>query len=312
MVTKTTKSSNRSRLVLVVVAGLLLYVVLPQISAFNDSFAIVKQADPSTIGIAIGFSLLTYIAAANTYYILSIKKLKYLRTILAQTASMFVNRLLPGGIGSIGANYVYLRKSQHTVAQAASVVTANNLLGLVGHILLSAVLLVTFNNQLPNINIKAITSNSLLVIGAITVTILLLIVLSRQKNRFQAKIREVGHQLTVYIRHPIQVFGALASSISLTLFNIACLYFCMLSLDIHLSFVIVMLIFTLGVAVGTATPTPGGLGGVEAGLVAGFIAAGIPSSTALAIALTYRFIHYWLSLAIGGVGFVICRKRGYM
>jgi len=305
-------SSYRNRLILLVIAGLFLYIVLPQIGAFKNSFNIARQADPLLIIIALSFSILTYVAAANTYYLLALRKLKYLRTIIAQMASMFVNRLLPAGIGSIGANYVYLRKSKHSVSQAASVVTANNFIGLVGHILLTSLLVVLFSAQLPEINPPVISTNIFILLGCLALLVIGTFIFAHKNRRFTTKFKEFGHQLATYRHHPLQLLSAILSSVSLTLFNMLCLYFCMLSLDVNLSFVTVMLIFTLGVVAGTATPTPGGLGGVEAGLIAGFIAAGISSPTAFAIALTYRFIHYWISLFTGAIAFGICRKRGYM
>ncbi len=305
-------TSYRNRIILLVAAGLFLYVVLPQIGAFKSSFTIARQADPIFIALALACSGLTYIAATNTYYLLALKKLLYLRTVLAQLASMFVNRLLPAGIGSIGANYVYLRKSKHSVSEAASVVTANNLIGLIGHVILSVALLILFSDQLPDIKSSNLSNNLPTILLGSALGVVILLVIAKKNSKFKAKLNETIDQLIAYRHHPLKILSAIISSISLTLFSIACLYFCMLSLEVNLSFVVVMLIFTLGVAAGTVTPTPGGLGGVEAGLIAGFIAAGISTPTAFAIALTYRFIHYWISLVTGAIAFIVCRRRGYM
>ena len=305
-------TSYRNRIILLVAAGLFLYVVLPQIGAFKSSFTIARQADPIFIALALACSGLTYIAATNTYYLLALKKLLYLRTVLAQLASMFVNRLLPAGIGSIGANYVYLRKSKHSVSEAASVVTANNLIGLIGHVILSVALLILFSDQLPDIKSSNVSNNLPVILLGSALGVVILLVIAKKNSKFKAKLNETIDQLIAYRHHPLKILTAIISSISLTLFSIACLYFCMLSLEVNLSFVVVMLIFTLGVAAGTVTPTPGGLGGVEAGLIAGFIAAGVSTPTAFAIALTYRFIHYWISLVTGAIAFIVCRRRGYM
>ena len=305
-------TSYRNRIILLVAAGLFLYVVLPQIGAFKSSFTIARQADPIFIALALACSGLTYIAATNTYYLLALKKLLYLRTVLAQLASMFVNRLLPAGIGSIGANYVYLRKSKHSVSEAASVVTANNLIGLIGHVILSVALLILFSDQLPDIKSSNLSNNLPTILLGSALGVVILLVIAKKNSKFKAKLNETIDQLIAYRHHPLKILSAIISSISLTLFSIACLYFCMLSLEVNLSFVVVMLIFTLGVAAGTVTPTPGGLGGVEAGLIAGFIAAGVSTPTAFAIALTYRFIHYWISLVTGAIAFIVCRRRGYM
>ena len=45
---------------------------------------------------------------------------------------------------------------------------------------------------------------------------------------------------------------------------------------------------------GSLIPVPGGIGVMEAGLTAGLTRAGIPHDTAFAIALTHRFITFYL------------------
>jgi uncharacterized protein (TIRG00374 family) len=86
----------------------------------------------------------------------------------------------------------------------------------------------------------------------------------------------------------------------------------MLALGIHLSFVPTLLILTFGVGAGAATPTPGGLGGFEAGLVGGFVAYDVNASAALAIALLYRLISYWLTLLIGAGAFIFCQRQKWL
>ena len=88
-----------------------------------------------------------------------------------------------------------------------------------------------------------------------------------------------------------------------TVFNVLALIFCLLALGVSMPFVVAAVILSVGVGAGVATPTPGGLGGFEAGLVAGFVAYDIDESTALAAALLYRFISYWIMLLFGALAF---------
>jgi uncharacterized protein (TIRG00374 family) len=78
------------------------------------------------------------------------------------------------------------------------------------------------------------------------------------------------------------------------------------------SFAIVLIVLTIGVAGGTAVPTPGGLGGAEAGLTAGFVAYGLTSNRALAVTLLYRLLTYWLALVIGALAFSVARRLRYL
>ena len=71
----------------------------------------------------------TYLAAAGGYYFLAMEKIKFSRTWIVQWAATTINRVLPAGIGSIGTNYMYLKKQGHTVWQATTMVSINNIIG---------------------------------------------------------------------------------------------------------------------------------------------------------------------------------------
>ncbi len=60
---------------------------------------------------------------------------------------------------------------------------------------------------------------------------------------------------------------------------------------------------------GSIFPLPGGLGAVEGGLVGAFDATGVPAGSALAVALVYRIITYWVVAAMGGLELVFLARR---
>jgi uncharacterized protein (TIRG00374 family) len=94
----------------------------------------------------------------------------------------------------------------------------------------------------------------------------------------------------------------------LTVTYVTIFYYCTEAVGIHLELQQVFLVFTIGMIVGTATPTPGGLVGAEAGLTGGLIAYGVQPDMALAAALLYRFLTYWLPLLPGFITFVNIRR----
>jgi uncharacterized protein (TIRG00374 family) len=55
--------------------------------------------------------------------------------------------------------------------------------------------------------------------------------------------------------------------------------------------------------------TPGGLGFVEAGLVGTLTLAGVPGGDALAATLLYRLVSYWLPIPLGGIAYLLFRRR---
>jgi undecaprenyl-diphosphatase len=295
-------------LVLLVIA---LYVILPQLGQFHDSWQVLQHVEWGWLALGVILVAATYFAAAATYCFLSFRPIPYPKTILVQLAAMFVNRLLPAGVGAIGTNFAYLKKQRHSNAQAASIVALNNFLGFAGHALLlaAAALWSSANLEIPRQG-HSHAFNVVVAVAVGVVAVAAVILLSRYRHHLRQVAYDLKAQVLLYARKPWRLPLALSSSITLTLCNVLALNACAAALGVDLSFVAILLIFSAGVAAGTVTPTPGGLGGFEAGLVAGFIAYHIDSATALAIALLFRLISYWLALAVGAVAFLFAQRRG--
>lgn len=304
---------GRQQLLVLLAAAIVFYIVIPQLGNFRDSLPLAKNAQFGLLIISFLFTCLSYVTAAGNYWFLAVRPLAYLRTLIIQLAGMFVNRLLPAGIGSISVNYLNLRRSGHTGAQAASVVAANNSLGIVGNLLLLAGLWLPLHDNLPPLTFNHI-NNTVLVIAAVTVlaVVLWLIFFTRYRDQLARNIRSFWRQLLAYRHRKSRLMAALFCSIGLTMANVLSLWFCVLAMHVSLPFIAVLIIFSFGIALGAATPTPGGLGGVEAGLVAGLVAYDVSSAAALAIVLVYRLISYWLPLTGGAVALVFSQQRGYI
>lgn len=300
---------NRQYLFVVLLLLLALYVLLPQIGEFRSSWQLLRRPEPGWAAAAVGLTLTTYLTAASNYCLLAVRPLKYGRTVLVQLAAMFINRLLPGGIGALGANYAYLKRQAHTGTQAASVVALNNLFGVAGNGLLVAASLALFSERVSAVPNYGRTAGLWLKVILLIVAALMVLILVFGRQRFKEQLIKLHVQLNGYRRQPWRLPAVLFSSMLLTLGNVFCLAACGLALGVHLPFTVVLLILTFGVGAGAATPTPGGLGGFEAGLAAGFIAYHVASPAALAVALLYRLISYWLPIVLGAPAFAFCRRR---
>lgn len=289
----------------------IIYVVLPQLKSLKGSWQLIDHANGSWVLIAVVLTFSTFLSAAGTYYFLAFKPLSYWKTVLVQLAAMFVNKLLPGGIGALGANYAYLRKARHSQAQAASVVTANNLIGVVGHLLVAAAALLFYKGDVKLHHFAKTLSNGSLIAGLLTGAILLILFFTLGRSRFFKGFKNYLKQLANYKTRPTALIAGLLTSMSLTLLNVLCLAACSLALGVHLPFITTLLVFTLGISTSSLTPTPGGLGGFEAGLFAGFVAYHVAAPSALAAALLYRLVSYWVPLLAGAVAFIACQKKHF-
>lgn len=303
---------GRKQLLIVVVLVLMAAALLPQLDSFGDSLHLLRNLNSVKGLMAAILIMLTYFLAAATYCFLAFVRLPYRQTVLAQYAAMFINRLLPSGVGALGINYAYLHKMRHTPAQAAAILGVNNLSGLLGHSLLFVVVLLFFNVDTPPLHLPMVASADIWIAGAtVLIACLILLMMSKLRGKLQHGFGDILQQLSGYRHRPAHVLGALSSSTALTLCNMASLAVCLQAVGGNLSFAAIVIIFTIGIGAGTATPTPGGLGGIEAGLLAGFLAYGIPQATALAAVILYRILSYWLTLLIGSLAFFYCQRHHY-
>ncbi|HVV67216.1 MAG TPA: YbhN family protein [Candidatus Saccharimonadales bacterium] len=300
------------QLIVLVLAVIAMYVVLPKLGNFRHSLSLLPSANTSELLLAAVFTGLSYLFAAGTYKLLAFHLLHYGRTALVQVAGMFVNRLLPAGIGGIGVNYAYLRKSRHSTAEAASVVAVNNTLGIVGHLLILAVLLLVSFKSLPSPHLYHIKDVRIFIAIAAVAVLAWSVFYYQHKQRIRRAAELFIRQVLLYRKRPRRLSAALACSICLTLCNVLSLWFCVLALHASIPFAAILIVFSFGIILGTATPTPGGLGGIEAGLVAGLVIYHIDGATALAIVLTYRLVSYWLPLFIGAGAFILSERLGYL
>ena len=294
---------------LLAVAGL--YILLPQLGIFHLSWRLLRHARWADVLLVAGFTALTYLAAAATYCLLAMRRLRYGRTVLLQLAGTFANRLLPAGVGGIGVNYAYARKAGHSQTQAAGLVAVNNSLGFIGHLALLGVALLFWHGHSGVLRAPSGADFGWLDRVLAGLVIIALLTARRWRQRLAEAAHRLLKQMLVYRRRPWRLAASLLTSICLTLSNMIGLYASALAIGVHLGVLAVFLVFTLGVGLGTVTPTPGGLGGVEAGLVAGLVAYHVSSADALAIALMYRLVSYWLALIVGAGAFVVAERRGY-
>lgn len=285
------------------IAALALYAVLPRIHGLAGGWQALEQGSKSDLVLALLAMLLTYPFAALTYRLLAFRHLHYWLTVRVQVASLFAGKLLPAGLGALGLSYVYLRKHRHNNLQGIAVVSANNLLGVLGHLSVLAILLLLDPSPL-SLGVPVRYQGPLLVAVAVVLGLLFL-----ARHRLNKLLSKVWRAVVPYRRQPHRLVAAWVSSMFLTVCYISSFWLCLHALGIGLSPVQTALVFTLGVGAGTAAPTPGGLGGAEAGLVAGLAAYGVQANIALAGVLAYRFITFWLPFVFGGLMFALLRRQ---
>lgn len=289
---------------------LLLLVVLFAKSHWHElreGLTAMGQIPLGTFVVSIGLVCLTFGLAAISYRMLAFRKLSFHELFTVELASTCINRLIPSGIGGLGVHGMYLHRRKHTIAQATAVVSTNNLLGSVVHVVLLTLFLLFLGNA-TGIHLAWGLFQTTIVIS-IVVGIMIVLSIRPLRREMHLFLRHLFASLRRYQRHPHMVVFAALALLSLTLINLMILHLLATALGIQLEITKLFVVYSAGVLIGTATPTPGGLAGVEAGLAAGFVAYGVPSELAIAATLAFRLVTYWFPLIPGTLALIVAKAQ---
>ena len=295
-----------------VIFGLALYVLLPQIGTFAHSARLLGHADLFWLVCAFVAILASPLVAAGTYRLLVVKPVRYGRILLVQYASMFINRLLPAGIGGMGLYIDFLYKHKHRPAQASAVVAANGLLGGFGHLFVFLGIGLTVGLALPEFSLE-VGNTSLYIVVAIGLLLLAFVfcrkwLMSRVKNF----VREFLRTLNSYKSRPRALLFGMLCAAGNTLLHLTAFLLVLHALGLSLPVGAAIFVLSGGIASATLSPTPGGVGGAEAGFTAILILYGLEPAPALAAAIGYRLVSYWLPLIPGIFAFLFLHKKRYI
>jgi glycosyltransferase 2 family protein len=301
-------TKKRLRIAVFIVLGVLVYGLIPQIGSLKPSLGLLKNADPVLIFAAIAVSLFTYAGTALIYVILAPRSLRYGRTLLIQYAAASVNRLVPAGVGGMGANVAYLHAEKLRFSEALATATLNNVSGIVGHLVMLTILFVGFKSQLTDSGVDFNGWVGLLVVALFVLSIGILIVIN---NRLRSYFSQFIADIRAYRYRKKALAAAVAVSMLVTFCNVLCIWVCCQALDVHISLVAALLVLTGAVGAGAAVPTPGAIGAFEAGMYAVLVTLHAAPASAFAAVLLFRLITYWLPLIVGSPVLVYCQRKRY-
>jgi uncharacterized membrane protein YbhN (UPF0104 family) len=307
------KFSKRLRVrtaVELLIVAVLCYVVIAGFTGLKRSWHEIASANMYILLVALGVFALSYIVAGCTYVFLAPGRLPLGSTILVQVAGGLVNRLFPGGLGGLGLNGLYIHRRGYSVTVATAMVATNNLFGFLGNAILLTVTIVAFS--LPAAHFSLPKPSFWLLAGLGLLILLIALVAMRQKNlrkRVRTSLIEGWEYIRGVMQRPVKSGAALLSSCCLTSLHATALFLVVHAAHAHVTWPVALLAITVGAFTGAAIPTPGGIGGAEAG-IAGLLAAfSLPASTAVATALLYRGLTYWIPLLPGYLALRIAEKR---
>ncbi len=289
---------------------LALRVFIPQLDALQESFDTLKEADLYWVMLGVIVYFLSVPAMTLQFMGLSMKKLALGLTFKVEAATLFVNKLLPNGVGTISLNFYYLVKKEHTPSQATAVLTVNSITSLIAYCLL--ILLAITNSSISLDGLQGEISLPLNLIFFIFILLLGAGYTLYQSDEYRKKINSAWKQLkkdfaTFKDRPKALMIGVLCNGIG-SATSIFALMASAQALGFHITFADAILAYTFGNIASALVPTPGGIGSAEAGIYSGLVLTGLAGPDALMVTLLYRFISYWLPIIPGYYYFWGLRK----
>lgn len=292
------------------------YFLISQITKADFS-TVVEQAEWGWVAAALGFSALSYVAAAMSLLGFVPERVAFGKTVLAQVAGSFVKIVAPAAIGGVALNTRFLQRAGVRPGLAVASVGASQLFGLGCHILLLALFgYLTGTERTPD----SLTPSRTVIAGLLTVAVLMLVVTAVPflrkfvVTRVRSLFAGVVPRMLDVVQRPQKLVTGIGGMLLLTGLFVMCLDASIRAFSgpgvPELSYASIAVVFLAGNALGSAAPTPGGIGAVDGALTLGLIAVGLPSEAAVPSVLLYRVMTLWLPVLPGWICFNQLTRKG--
>ncbi|MFC9182213.1 MULTISPECIES: lysylphosphatidylglycerol synthase transmembrane domain-containing protein [Streptomyces] len=292
------------------------YFLISQVTQ-ADFGTVVEQAEWGWVAAALGFSALSYVAAAMSLLGFVPERVPFLKTVQAQVAGSFVKIVAPAAVGGVALNTRFLQRAGVRPGLAVASVGASQLFGLGAHIMLLALFgYLTGTEKTPD----SLTPSRTVIAGLLTVAVLVLVVTAIPflrkfvVTRVRSLFAGVVPRMLDVVQRPQKLLTGIGGMLLLTGLFVLCLDASIRAFsgpDVpQLSYASIAVVFLAGNALGSAAPTPGGMGAVEGALTLGLIAVGLPKEVAAPAVLLYRVMTLWLPVLPGWLAFNQLTRKG--
>jgi uncharacterized protein (TIRG00374 family) len=315
------------RVLLLIVAGVSLYLLAPKVISVLASWPQLKTLRPGWLGLALLFESMSYLSLWSMERV-ALRTSSWFAVATSQLASGAVGSVVPGGAATAGAvAYRMLTKAGVRSDDVASGLTAAS-------IATTAVTLAMPVLALPAIIGGVAAPRGLLqtayvgIAGFVAVAILSaaafgwdrpLLIVGRGARWLIQRVRhgsaaDLPERLVEQRDRMKRTFGprwyvALTGAVGKVGFDYVALVCCLGAVGARPHASLVLLAYVGGALLALIPVTPGGLGFVEAGLTGLLTAAGVGAQQSLVSTLAYRLVAFWIPLPAGGVAYWLFQRR---
>jgi uncharacterized protein (TIRG00374 family) len=315
--------------VVVIVAGITLYLLFPSLAEVFDSFPKLTSLDPIWFIFALALQVAHFTCTIALQRI-ALRTKAWFSVTTSQLSGNAISLIVPGG-AAFGAatQFRMLAAAGNDPATAVAGLTAFSLLGIGGLLALPIFVLPAIVAGTPIANgllHAALLGIVAFVLFAAFGAVVLALdgplrwagrIVQAVRNRLKRKsppLTGLPDKL-VFERNRIRVVlgrrwkAALLLSSGRLAFDFGTLLACVRATGVKPNPSLVLLAYAVAGLLALIPITPGGLGIVEAGLSALLILAGVPGVDAVVATLAYRIISYWLPILVGPFAYLAFRLR---
>lgn len=308
--------ANPKTILTVVMAFGVLWFLIPQIAELPHLAAQLGDANWALAGVAVLFSLLTYVGSAMALSGSVSQRIPVTRATLVALAGSFVNRVSPAKVGGMALNLRFLQKSGVSTAVASTSIGLYSIVGAITHISLLVIFslwagkTVNLLDFLPGPAILFAVAGVLL--GLIGVIFFVPKVRLFIKEKVTPEAKKARANIRGLLDHPLRLVVIVAGSALLSLSYIWALDASIKAFGGQIALPVVAVIYLAGASIASAAPTPGGVGAVEAALIGGLTAAGLPTEVTVPGVFMYRLATFWIPVLPGWGAFSWLQRREFI
>jgi len=222
---------------------------------------------------------------------------------------------VPSSAARIALNVRFFERAGLATSPAIAVGLVDSIAGFVIQVLLLLViwlaglasLQISTNGLSIDISSQLIVAVVILVVVGVAVAVFV----PRVRRLIVPRLAEAGEALRV-LRTPTKVFELFAGNLVAQVILAVVLGLCLRAFGQQASLAELILVNTLASLLAGVLPIPGGIGVMEAAISGGLVAVGIPEGAAVAAAIAFRLVTFYLPPIWGVFALRILRRRAYI
>jgi uncharacterized membrane protein YbhN (UPF0104 family) len=274
-----------------------------------------QNAEGGWLWAALSVSLLAQVAEAFSTLGACPRPLPLGPVIELQFAIRFIALAVPSSAARVALNVRFFQKAGLSTSPAIAVGLVDSVAGFVVQVFLLVVIwaagLATLTLPTQGLSVDISSEVVIGVVILVVVAVAIAVLVPRIRRLIAPRLMEAGEALRV-VRSPTKVAELFGGNLVAQVILAMVLGGSLRAFGYHLPLADLVLVNTLASLLAGILPIPGGIGVMEGAIAYGLVAAGIPESTAVAAAILYRLITFYLPPIWGAVAMRQLRRKGYI